>query len=196
MKTVMDWLANVRPRLRAAASEAHPARLAAKLVFLGLILGCIVTVSLAVLSPRLMAAPRSQKTAAPSVSSKPLSDAQIARMSPTDLTKYVFENHGCNTCHTLSADWQLSFTDRGKQLSKGFEGCASLLTSMNVIGQVQPSERTADEKVKAARFEQFGCTTCHQIVPGQMALTSYGKKIKSLHVPGCTTSLCCATPRK
>jgi hypothetical protein len=66
---------------------------------------------------------------------------------------------------------------------------------MNIIGQVAPAERTSEEKAKAAKFQEFGCTTCHQIVPGEMALTSYGKKMKSLHLPGCTTDLCCATPR-
>src|SRR5579883_2530284 len=132
--------------------------------------------------------PETPKSAAAS-STKPLSPAQITSMNSAELTKYVFENHGCKTCHTLSADWKLGFSERGKQLASGFEGCPSLLTSMNVIAQVEPAERTAEEKAKAAKFQQFGCTTCHQIIPGQMALTSYGKKLKSLHLPGCTTDL-------
>lgn len=186
----MQWLK--------AARETRELSVGAKIIFAGLTLGCIVAVSLAILSLRSIAAPKapqSQKATVAS-SSRTLSEAEMARMNSDDLTRYVFDHHGCNTCHTLHANWQVGFTDRGKQLAKGFEGCASLLTAMNVIAQVEPAERSSDEKAKAARFQQFGCTTCHQIVPGQMALTSYGKKIKSMHLTGCTTDLCCATPRK
>jgi hypothetical protein len=38
----------------------------------------------------------------------------------------------------------------------------------------------------AARFQEFGCTTCHQIVTHRrMGLTSYGAKLKSMHL-ACT----------
>jgi hypothetical protein len=56
---------------------------------------------------------------------------------------------------------------------------------MNVIAQVKPGDRSAEEKQKAARFQEFGCTTCHQITPGKLGLTSYGTRLKSLHM-ACT----------
>ena len=118
-----------------------------------------------------------------------LSDAQIAHMSSGAVTKYVFDNQGCRSCHTVSTDGKLGFTDRGKQLSKGFEGCTSLLSSMNVIAQVPPVSRTPDEKAAAARFQEFGCATCHQIVPGTMGLTKVAPKLKSLHLI-CTEIQC------
>lgn len=114
-----------------------------------------------------------------------LTDAQMSKMSSDELAHYVFEHHGCNNCHTLGANGKLGFTERGKQVGKGFEGCISLLTSMNVIAQVKPADRSAEEKQKAARFQEFGCTTCHQIVPGKLGLTAYGTKLKSLHM-ACT----------
>jgi len=114
-----------------------------------------------------------------------LTDAQMSKMSSDQLAHYVFEHHGCNNCHTLGANGKLGFTERGKEVGKGFEGCISLLTSMNVIAQVKPLDRSAEEKNKAARFQEFGCTTCHQITPGKLGLTSYGTKIKSLHM-ACT----------
>ena len=122
-----------------------------------------------------------------STSSAPnmLTDAQMSKMSSDELAHYVFEHHGCNTCHTVGANGKLGFTDRGKQVGKGFEGCIALLTSMNVIAQVKSVDRTAEEKQKAARFQEFGCTTCHQITPGKLGLTSYGTKLKSLHM-ACT----------
>jgi len=124
------------------------------------------------------------------------SEAQIARMSSAQLTKYVFSHQSCDTCHTLSANWQLGLTDRGRQVSGSFEGCAGLLTAMNVVGELPPSDRSADEAQVAQRFQEFGCSTCHQITPGKMALTDYGAKMKSMHAPSCTTDTCCAVPRK
>lgn len=109
----------------------------------------------------------------------------MSKMTSDDLAHYVFEHHGCNNCHTLGANGKLGFTDRGKQVGKGFEGCIALLTSMNVIAQVNQGDRSAEEKQKAARFQEFGCTTCHRITPGKMGLTGYGTKLKSLHM-ACT----------
>jgi cytochrome c2 len=118
-------------------------------------------------------------------STKPHEDADLSGKSPDDLAAYVFQHHHCNNCHTIGAGGKLGFNERGKEVGKGFEGCISLLTSMNVIAQVKPANRTGDEKHKVARFEQFGCTTCHQIVPGKLGLTSYGQKLKSMHM-ACT----------
>ncbi len=129
--------------------------------------------------------PSSQPQSSTSASPNTLTDAQMSKMSSDELAHYVFEHHGCNNCHTLGASGKLGFTERGKQVGKGFEGCISLLTSMNVIAQVQSVDRTAEEKQKAARFKEFGCTTCHQITPGKLGLTSYGTKLKSLHL-ACT----------
>lgn len=115
-------------------------------------------------------------------SAKPLSPSEMAKMAPNDLAKYVFENHGCKTCHTLERDGKFGFTESGKAVGKGFEGCISLLTSMNVIAQVKPENRTAEEKQKAVRFRQFGCSECHEIIPGKMGLTKQGAQLKALHM--------------
>ena len=92
---------------------------------------------------------------------------------------------GCGSCHTMGSNGKLGYTERGKQVGKGFIGCVSLLTSMNLIAQVEPANRTPDEKAKALKFREFGCTTCHQIIPGKMGLTSYGTRLKSFHM-ACT----------
>ena len=109
----------------------------------------------------------------------------LSGKTPDELAAYLFEHHGCNSCHTLGQGGKLGFTDRGKEVGKNFDGCISLLTSMNVIAQTKAANRTAEEKQKAARFKEFGCTTCHQIVPGKLGLTEYGKKLKSMHM-ACT----------
>ena len=90
---------------------------------------------------------------------------------------------------TAATPWartaKLGYTERGRQVGKGFIGCISLLTSMNMIAEVEPANRTAAEKEKAAKFSEFGCTTCHQIMPGKLGLTSYGARLKSFHM-ACT----------
>jgi len=175
---LMHWLAKARTKRKSAQRQSGKVRLGTVLVLGGLALVCIA-VSVVVLSR-----------------SRTPSEAQIARMNSGQLTKYVFTHQGCESCHTLSANYQLGLTDRGQQVSGKFEGCAGLLTAMNVVGELPSAERSPDEAQVAQRFQEFGCETCHQIVPGKMALTDYGMKMKSLHAPNCTTDSCCAVPRK
>lgn len=169
-----------------ARSDAKVARNAAVwLAAASLVLCCVFSFSQS--NPASQPAQSSSpKTASTAPSDKAmLTDAQMSKMSSDQLAHYVFEHHGCNKCHTLGANGKLGFTERGTEVGKGFVGCISLLTSMNVIAQVKPGDRSTDEKQKAATFQEFGCTTCHQIVPGKLGLTTYGTKLKSLHM-ACT----------
>lgn len=125
------------------------------------------------------------QVAQPRLSPVVLTDAELSSKSPDELAHYIFAHHGCNNCHTLGKGGKLGFTARGQQVGKNFEGCIRLLTSMNVIAQIKEQNRTPAEREKAARFEQFGCSTCHQIIPGKLGLTAYGAKLASLHL-ACT----------
>lgn len=135
--------------------------------------------------------PASQTTAAPKAgspgsSTKTITDAQMSQMSADDLAKYVFQQHGCKNCHTMGTPGKLGLTERGMEVGKNYEGCVSLLTSMSLVAQLKEGERSPADKKTAARFQEFGCTTCHQVVtPGRMGLTSYGAKLKSMHM-ACT----------
>ena len=120
-------------------------------------------------------------------------DPQLDRMvsegkSQRELAQYVFNTHGCKSCHTMSQkgsqSGKLGFTEKGKERAKGFEGCISMLTAMNLIAQVDEKQRSPEQRQKAARFEEFGCTTCHKIIPGKMGLTDIGAKLTHLHL-GC-----------
>jgi hypothetical protein len=131
------------------------------------------------------------------------SNATLDRMvaagkSRQDLAKHVFDMHGCKSCHTLGQNGKLGFTERGNQIAKGFEGCIAMLTAMNVIAQVAPDQRTQRQRKTAARFQEFGCTTCHQIVPGKMGLTELGSRLAHLHL-GCVDvekQLAQSTPKR
>jgi cytochrome c2 len=125
-----------------------------------------------------------QKQPSPQTTSAAIDKMVAAKKSQKELAQYVFDNHGCRTCHTVGENGKLGFTDKGKQLTNGFEGCIRMLTAMNLIAQVPANQRSADQKIKAQRFEEFGCTLCHQIVPGKMGLTELGNKLTHLHL-GC-----------
>lgn len=167
-----------------AAAAGSLRKNAARGIFASCALGALLGSAL-LLSQAASQTPASSRVAASDAPTPALTDAQMARMSSDELAHYVFEHHGCNGCHTMGANGKLGFTERGKTVGKGFEGCISLLTSMNVIAQVKEPNRTEDEKHKAARFKEFGCTTCHQITPGKLGLTAYGTKLKSFHM-ACT----------
>ncbi len=59
-----------------------------------------------------------------------------------------------------------------------------MLTAMTVIAQVPEEKRSSMQRQRAARFEEFGCTACHQVTPGKLALTEVGAKLQHLHL-GC-----------
>jgi cytochrome c2 len=115
----------------------------------------------------------------------PTLDRMIAAgRSPEDLGKYVFDTHGCKSCHTIGQGGKLGYTEKGKERAKGFEGCINMLTAMTVIVQVPEEKRSASQRGKAQRFEEFGCTACHRLTPGKLALTELGAKLQHLHL-GC-----------
>jgi cytochrome c551/c552 len=186
MKNFRRWIANAVSQLSlvrsVAKNRANLARAAATWLGASSLVLCSV---LLFSQSKPSSQPAQSPAASTSTSPNALSDAQMSKMTSDELAHYVFEHHGCNNCHTLGANGKLGFTDRGKQVGKGFEGCIALLTSMNVIAQVKSVDRSAEEKQKAARFQEFGCTTCHQITPGKLGLTSYGTKLKSMHM-ACT----------
>jgi hypothetical protein len=125
-----------------------------------------------------------QKQPSPQTTSAALDKMIAAHKSQKELSQYVFENHGCKTCHAVGENGKLGFTAKGKQLTHGFEGCIRMLTAMNLIAQVPSNQWSPDQKIKAQRFGEFGCTLCHQIVPGKMGLTDLGSKLSHLHL-GC-----------
>ena len=104
--------------------------------------------------------------------------------SQRQLAQYLFNTHGCKSCHTTGRDGKLGFTARGKERAKGFEGCINMLTAMTVIVQVPDEKRSSEQRQKIERFTEFGCTACHQVTPGKLGLTEVGAKLQHLHL-GC-----------
>ena len=117
------------------------------------------------------------------------SSAELDRMiaagkSQRELAQYLFGTHGCLNCHTMGQDGKLGYTDKGKEMVKGFEGCISTLKAMSIIAKVPEDQRSPTQRRRAERFAEFGCATCHKITPGKLGLTDVGAKLAHLHL-GC-----------
>jgi hypothetical protein len=158
------WRLGGRKRLRWA--------LAGAVLLAGLIFGLLQQKAIA------QAKPSPQQTAAT------LDRMIAAHKTQQELAQYVFDTQGCKSCHTVGQNGKLGFTSRGQQAAGNFEGCIRLLTDMNRIAQAPENRRSDQERKKAARFEEFGCTFCHKITPGKIGLTEVGAKLTYLHL-GC-----------
>ena len=104
--------------------------------------------------------------------------------SPRELAEHLFNTHGCKTCHTAGKDGKLGFTKKGEERAQGFVGCISTLKAMTVIARVPVDQRSATQRQRAQRFEEFGCATCHKVSDGKIGLTTVGAKLAHLHL-GC-----------
>jgi cytochrome c2 len=107
-----------------------------------------------------------------------------AGKSQRELAQYLFDTHGCKECHTLGREGKLGLTKKGEERAQGFEGCISSLKAMSIIAKVPEDQRSATQRRRAQRFEEFGCATCHKLTPGKMGLTDVGAKLAHLHL-GC-----------
>jgi hypothetical protein len=132
-------------------------------------------------SPGVQKAAKNQPTAA---SSAALDRMIAAGKSPRELAQYLFDSHGCKDCHTIGSEGKLGFTTKGKEKAQGFEGCVSTLKAMSIIAKVPEDQRSATQRRRAQRFEEFGCATCHKLTPGKLGLTEVGAKLAHLHL-GC-----------
>ena len=107
-----------------------------------------------------------------------------AGKSQRELAQYLFDTHSCKTCHTIGREGKLGLTKKGEQRAQGFEGCISTLKAMSVIAKVPEDRRSATQRRRVERFDEFGCAACHKLTPGKMGLTEVGAKLAHLHL-GC-----------
>lgn len=150
----------------------------------------LLVVAACFMRPRAVAAGAFLLTAvALAQSREPQMSASLDRMvaahkSQQELAQYVFDTRGCKGCHTIGQIGKLGFTARGAERAKGFEGCIAMLTAVAHIASVPVDQRTPQQQKKTGRFAEFGCTFCHTMAAGKMAMTGVGTKLASLHL-GC-----------
>jgi len=108
-----------------------------------------------------------------------------AAKSAHEIATYIFDNYGCNGCHTIAGGGKFGYTAMGEQLKKKSEGCIALLTAVSRIATMPEAERTSDHKEKLEHFNDFGCVACHRISFGSVGLTEVGAKLQTMHL-ACT----------
>jgi cytochrome c2 len=150
-------------------------------IIAALVLSLYGGTALAQQDPGVQKAAKNQQTAAPSAA---LDRMIAAGKNQRELAQYLFDTHGCRECHTIGNEGRLGFTTKGKEKAQGFEGCISTLKAMSVIAKVPANQRSATQRQRAERFEEFGCGACHKLTPGKMGLTEVGAKLAHLHL-GC-----------
>jgi len=107
-----------------------------------------------------------------------------AGKSQRELAQHLFESQGCRKCHTIGQEGKLGFTKEGRERAQGFEGCISNLKAMTIIVKVPEDKRSPTQLRRVQRFQEFGCSTCHNVSPGKMGLTGTGARLAGLHL-GC-----------
>lgn len=105
-----------------------------------------------------------------------------AARSAHEIATYIFDTYGCNNCHTTASGGKFGYTAMGEQLRKKSEGCIALLTTVSRIATMPEADRTAEHKEKLAHFTDYGCTACHRISFGTVALTEVGAKLQTMHL--------------
>lgn len=99
-----------------------------------------------------------------------------------EVAQWIFQNHNCQTCHTISDSGFLGLTPQGEIMARDFQGCPGMLTTVWETVGVHESDWTDEQKQVRVDFERFGCTTCHQVGTSSVELTAIGAKAAVMHM--------------
>jgi cytochrome c551/c552 len=111
-------------------------------------------------------------------------DRVTTAKTPLEIARYIFDNYGCENCHTISSAGKFGFTASGEQLKNKSEGCIALLTAIHQIAVLTEANRTNEHQQKLALFDEYGCSACHRVSYGTVGLTEVGEALRTLHM-GC-----------
>lgn len=101
--------------------------------------------------------------------------------TPLQIATWLYENHGCATCHVLTPQG-FGLTPHGTTMATQFEGCIGMMTTMRQTLTIPESQWNEKQKKVRANFAQFGCTVCHQVGAQSISLTKVGAKARMLHM--------------
>ncbi len=99
-----------------------------------------------------------------------------------EIAKWIYDNHGCAECHTLTQTGLFGLTPQGETMALDFQGCPGLLTSVWETLTIAQQEWTAKQRQVREEFVRFGCTACHQVGPTGVGLTEIGARASLLHM--------------
>ena len=99
-----------------------------------------------------------------------------------EIAKWIYDNHGCVECHTLTQSGLFGLTPQGETMAVDFQGCPGLLTSVWETLTTTHEEWTPKQRQVREEFVRFGCTVCHQVGPTGVGLTEIGARASLLHM--------------
>jgi hypothetical protein len=102
--------------------------------------------------------------------------------SPLDIARWIYDNHGCVECHTLTKTGLFGLTAQGETMAVDFQGCPGMLTTVWETLTVAEEQWTPKQREVREEFVRFGCTACHQVGPTGVGLTKIGAKASLLHM--------------
>ena len=111
-----------------------------------------------------------------------LLEYDTAGKSPEEIALWLFDNHGCKSCHAFTPEGLLGLTPQGQEAGRDFQGCPGMLQTVWQTVAVHESEWTEQQTRVRANFVRFGCTACHQVGPTGVGLTEIGAKAALLHM--------------
>jgi len=99
-----------------------------------------------------------------------------------EIARWIYDNHGCVECHTLTQSGLFGLTPQGEMMAVDFQGCPGLLTSVWETLTTTHEEWTPKQRQVREEFVRFGCTVCHQVGPTGVGLTEIGARASLLHM--------------
>jgi hypothetical protein len=123
-----------------------------------------------------------QKETSPKQDTQNLLDFENDLKGSIEVAHWIYENHGCNSCHTLSKGGYLGLTAQGKKVGSDFQGCPGMLQTVSETVQTPESQWSDHQRKIRQDFTRFGCATCHHVGEKQITLTAIGSKAAVLHM--------------
>ena len=102
--------------------------------------------------------------------------------SPREIAKWIYDNHGCVSCHTLTNTGLFGLTPQGQARAEDFEGCPGMLRTVWDTLVLAEKEWTQRQRRVRREFVDFGCALCHEVGPTGVGLTEIGAKAALLHM--------------
>ena len=102
--------------------------------------------------------------------------------SPREIAKWIYDNHGCVSCHTLTNTGLFGLNPQGQARAEDFEGCPGMLRTVWETLALAEKEWSQRQRRVRREFVDFGCALCHEVGPTGVGLTEIGAKAALLHM--------------
>ncbi len=111
-----------------------------------------------------------------------LLEYDVEGKSPREIASWIYNNHGCVVCHTLTNTGLFGLTSQGQARAEDFEGCPGMLKTVWETLAIAEEEWSQSQRRVRRDFVDFGCALCHDVGPTGVGFTEIGAKAALLHM--------------